>query len=139
MMSAYFHSYQSTASSILNSFSFKESFPVYLKKFFKQHKKYGSRDRKIIADLCFGFFRIGNAATSYSIVEQMVMGYFLTHDVDGGYLAFANPALADKIGASIEEKIDIIEQQFSGFNLAELFPSHSSISAAIESSIFNKL
>ena len=57
-MSAYFHSYQSTASSILNSFSFKESFPVYLKKFFKQHKKYGSRDRKIIADLCFGFFRM---------------------------------------------------------------------------------
>jgi 16S rRNA (cytosine967-C5)-methyltransferase len=75
-MSAYYHSYQSTASSILGSFSFKESFPVYLKKFFKQHKKYGSRDRKIIADLCFGFFRIGNAATSYSIVEQMMMGYF---------------------------------------------------------------
>ena len=104
---------------------------MYLKKFFKQHKKYGSRDRKIIADLCFGFFRIGNAASTYSITEQMMMGYFLTHDFDGGYLAFANPALADKIGASIEEKIDIIEQQFSGFNLAKLFPSHSSISAAI--------
>ena len=131
-MSAYYHSYQSTASSILGSFSFKESFPVYLKKFFKQHKKYGSRDRKIIADLCFGFFRIGNAATSFSIVEQMMMGYFLTHDFDGGYLAFANPALADKIGENIEVKIGIIEQQFSGFNLAELFPSHSSISAAID-------
>ena len=61
-----------------------------------------------------------------------MMGYFLTHDFDGGYLAFANPALADKIGASIEEKIDIIEQQFSGFNLAELFPSHSSISSVID-------
>ncbi|MFM2232201.1 MAG: hypothetical protein RJB31_902, partial [Bacteroidota bacterium] len=69
------------------------SFPVYLKKFFKQHKKYGSRDRKIIADLCFGFFRIGNSASAHSLIDQMVMGYFLTHDVDGGYLAFANPSL----------------------------------------------
>jgi 16S rRNA (cytosine967-C5)-methyltransferase len=130
-MSAYYHSYQSTASSILGSFSFKESFPVYLKKFFKQHKKYGSRDRKIIADLCFGFFRIGNAASSYSITEQMMMGYFLTHDVDGGYLAFANPALAEKIGTPIDAKIDVIKQQFSGFELAELFPCHAAVSAAI--------
>ena len=109
-MSAYYHSYQSTASSILGSFSFNESFPVYLKKFFKQHKKYGSRDRKIIADLCFGFFRIGNAASSYSLVDQMIMGYFLTHDVDGGYLAFANPDLAKKIGEPVNAKIEIIRE-----------------------------
>lgn len=131
-MSAYYHSYQSTASSILGSFSFKESFPVYLKKFFKQHKKYGSRDRKIIADLCFGFFRIGNAASEYSLNEQMVMGYFLTHDFDGGYLAFANPALAEKIGEPIDVKIDIIKSQFSEFQLDELFPCHASISADID-------
>ena len=131
-MSAYYHSYQSTASSILGSFSFKESFPVYLKKFFKQHKKYGSRDRKIIADLCFGFFRIGNAASAHSLIDQMVMGYFLTHDVDGGYLAFANPPLVDKIGENIDIKIEIIREQFKGFQLAELFPCHASVSAVID-------
>lgn len=131
-MSAYYHSYQSTASSILGSFSFKESFPVYLKKFFKQHKKYGSRDRKIIADLCFGFFRIGNAASTHSLNDQMVMGYFLTHDVDGGYLAFANPSLVDKIGETIDVKIDIIKEQFKGFQLAELFPCHASVTANID-------
>jgi 16S rRNA (cytosine967-C5)-methyltransferase len=131
-MSAYYHSYQSTASSILGSFSFKESFLVYLKKFFKQHKKYGSRDRKIIADLCFGFFRIGNAASAHSLIDQMVMGYFLTHDVDGGYLAFANPSLVDKIGENIDIKIEIISEQFKGFQLAELFPCHASVSADID-------
>jgi 16S rRNA (cytosine967-C5)-methyltransferase len=131
-MSAYYHSYQSTASSILGSFSFKESFPVYLKKFFKQHKKYGSRDRKIIADLCFGFFRIGNAASAHSLIDQMVMGYFLTHDVDGGYLAFANPSLVDKIGETIDVKIAIIKEQFKGFQLAELFPCHASVSMDID-------
>ena len=131
-MSAYYHSYQSTASSILGSFSFKESFPVYLKKFFKQHKKYGSRDRKIIADLCFGFFRIGNAASAHSLIDQMVMGYFLTHDFDGGYLAFANPSLVDKIGETIDVKVEIIREQFKGFQLAELFPCHASVSADID-------
>jgi 16S rRNA (cytosine967-C5)-methyltransferase len=131
-MSAYYHSYQSTASSILGSFSFKESFPVYLKKFFKQHKKYGSRDRKIIADLCFGFFRIGNAASAHSLIDQMVMGYFLTHDFDGGYLAFANPSLVDKVGETIDVKIAIIREQFKGFQLAELFPCHASVSADID-------
>ena len=131
-MSAYYHSYQSTASSILGSFSFKESFPVYLKKFFKQHKKYGSRDRKIIADLCFGFFRIGNAASAHSLIDQMVMGYFLTHDFDGGYLAFANPSLVDKIGETIDVKVEIIREQFKGFQLSELFPCHASVSADID-------
>lgn len=131
-MSAYYHSYQSTASSILGSFSFKESFPVYLKKFFKQHKKYGSRDRKIIADLCFGFFRIGNAASAHSLIDQVVIGYFLTHDVDRGYLAFAYPSLVDKIGETIDVKIAIIREQFKGFQLAELFPCHASVSADID-------
>lgn len=131
-MSAYYHSYQSTASSILGSFSFKESFPLYLKKFFKQHKKYGSRDRKIIADLCYGFFRIGNAASACSQHEQMVIGYFLTHEVDGGYLAFANPGLADKIGEAIDVKIEVIKEQFNGFQLDKLFPCRASISADID-------
>lgn len=135
-MSAYYHSYHSSASSILGSFKFNEPFPVYLKKFFKQNKKYGSRDRKIIADLCFGFFRIGNAAVSHSLSEQMIIGYFLTHDVDGGYLTHLNPSLVETIGKPIEEKITIISEMFKGFNLLELFPCHESISNSVDQFTF---
>jgi 16S rRNA (cytosine967-C5)-methyltransferase len=67
----------------------------------------------------------------------MVMGYFLTHDVDGGYLAFANPSLGDKIGETIDAKIEIISELYSGFQLSGFFPCHASISADIDQHAFS--
>jgi 16S rRNA (cytosine967-C5)-methyltransferase len=50
-------SYLLSAQDILAKYKYPEPFHVFLKAQFKEHKKFGSRDRKIISALLFGYFR----------------------------------------------------------------------------------
>ena len=121
-MNAYFISYQKSASSIISSFRGDEPFSVNIKKYFKQHPKHGSRDRKNIADLCFGFLRIGKSADSYTTEDQMLIGFFLTHQQDNGYLEFSKPDWLLKMGEDISEKLNFIISIFPAFNPSLIFP-----------------
>ena len=78
-----FHSHLNTAVSIIKEYDGKEPLANYLKKFFGSNKKYGSRDRKNIAHLCYCYFRPGKAAPSRpspkgkEIEEKVIAGLFL--------------------------------------------------------------
>ena len=51
------HSYQNSAKFILGLYDGSQPFSIFLKNFFSQNKKYGSRDRKAITELCYSHFR----------------------------------------------------------------------------------
>ena len=121
-MGAYFYSYLNTAQSILSSYKFEQPFHVHLKSFFKRNKKYGSRDRKVISNLCFGFFRIGDAANDLAFQDQVIIGYFLSHEYDNGFLAVLQPTWVDKIQQDIDHKLAVVQSTYPLFNQQHLFP-----------------
>ena len=135
-MSAYFHSYQNTASSILDAYSYREPFTFFLKKYFRKFKKFGSRDRKIIADLCFGYFRIGQSALNYSVQDQLIIGYYLTHQFDRGYLEMFSPSLSSSIDREIADKIKLLNTQYPGFDYHKIFPCQDQLSTGIDKDLF---
>ena len=136
-MGAYFHSYQQTASSILTLYGYDLPFAVFLKKYFKQHKKYGSRDRKVIADLCFGYMRMGQSGLTYSMHDQLVIGYYLTHQYDMGYLETLKPQLIDFIGKPILEKIDHLKTFYPEFSTHKIFEFVQELSSGIDDQLFS--
>lgn len=135
-MSAYFHSYQNTASSILDAYSYREPFTFFLKKYFRKFKKFGSRDRKIIADLCFGYFRIGQSALNYSVQDQLIIGYYLTHQFDRGYLEMFSPSLSSSIDREIADKIKLLNTQYPDFDYHKIFPCQDQLSTGIDKDLF---
>lgn len=130
-MGAYFYSYLNTAQSILSSYKFEQPFYVHLKSFFKRNKKYGSRDRKLISNLCFSFFRLGDAAVELPFNDQVMVGYFLTHNFDNGCLAVFKPEWVDKIQLSIEEKLSFVQLAYPSFNQNHFFPDFDNLSDGI--------
>lgn len=131
-MGAYFHSYINTAQNILSSYKFEQPFYVFLKSFFKRNKKYGSRDRKVISNLCFSFFRIGDAANSLDFHDQVIVGYFLTHDYDNGLLSVLKSDWVDAANSSLVDKIELVKVSFPDFNEKKLFPGIELISNGID-------
>jgi len=131
-MGAYFHSYINTAQNILSSYKFEQPFYVYLKSFFKRNKKYGSRDRKVISNLCYGFFRIGDAANSLEFHDQVIVGYFLTHDYDNGLLSVLKSDWVDAANSSLVDKIELVKVSFPDFNEKKLFPGIEFLSNGID-------
>ncbi|MEY4628094.1 MAG: hypothetical protein RLZZ595_420 [Bacteroidota bacterium] len=137
-MGAYFYSYLNTAQSVLAAYRFEQPFHLFLKSFFKRNKKYGSRDRKTISNLCYGFFRIGDAAAELTFNDQVAIGYFLTHTYDNGLLALLQPDWISHVHASTEEKFAVIQSAFVSFDKTKLFPGIENLSESIDEKIFKE-
>src|SRR5688572_11494285 len=110
------YSYLNSAKDILCSYNGEFPFTSWLKQYFKANKKFGGTDRKEISNLCFSYYRLGNAFSNTATDEKLLMGIFLSEDssrviqeLRPEWAAAMSGPLNDKIrfqGAS--DKIDTI-------------------------------
>lgn len=115
------------AQKLILSYKGEEPFSIFLKKYFSSNKKHGSRDRKQIAALCFGYFRLGKGVSNnLSTIEEIELGYLLTHtehekdESEESDLNMNLERVADKLDAS------------------NIFPFADSLSDEINKQAFNK-
>ncbi|NML22805.1 Fmu (Sun) domain-containing protein [Pseudoflavitalea sp. G-6-1-2] len=78
------YSHIQSAKQIIEGYNGKEPFHRYIRSFFAQHKKYGSRDRRQISGLCYAYWRLGAALDGLSVEDRILAGHFLctTGDTD---------------------------------------------------------
>lgn len=129
-----FSSYLQTALHLLNSYDGGLPFALYLKMFFKANRKYGGRDRKQIAALCYGYFRAGQALKGLSMEEQILAGYFLVSNAQTELLNALRPewnAMADK---RIEAKLKVLGCSTNAF---QPFPFCEELSEEIDAQAFS--
>ncbi|MFN5232509.1 MAG: hypothetical protein ACK5CN_07565 [Bacteroidota bacterium] len=136
-MAVFHQQHLRSAIDIIEAYHFNEPFSLFLKNYFRRHKKFGSKDRKTIADLCFGYFRIGQSAHSYTIQEQAIIGFYLTHSADNGFLVHINPDLSKSIEKSLEEKLILLQEYFPDFVASNIFSFKQHLSHSIEHTPFN--
>ena len=130
-----FHSYIATATEILRRYdniddllsslgnnrsgskkTGRQPFASFLKNFFSEHKKYGSNDRKHIAHLCYCYFRLGKAASPFSIEkikEQMLAGLLLCSQTQNDILGALKPEWDDETRRTVNEKFSLLADQIS--------------------------
>lgn len=131
-MAGFYKQHLVSAIDLIKRYSYKEPFAIFLKNYFKTDKKFGSRDRKNIADLCYSYMRLGKSAVEYSIQDQIIIGFFLTHEQDNGLLENFSPLLKNSVDENLEKKIEIISEFFPLFNSSLIFSFQKYISANIE-------
>ena len=110
-----------------------EPFHLQLKKYFALHKKFGSRDRKIISKLCYYFFRTAHLFSKKINEENLYISIFLCEDVSSPLLAFLSPALNDSIHLPTVDKLKMLKQ-----NPINLFPFTDVLSNEINAEQFAK-
>lgn len=70
----YYYSYLNSAVKVLQSYNGCQPFAGFLKAFFSQNKKFGSRDRKQISNLCYAYFRLGKSFAEVPIEQRILLG-----------------------------------------------------------------
>jgi len=126
----YFHRHINYAISILEKYDGREPFHLYLKKYFSQHKKHGSKDRKQIATLCYHYFRVGMAvSSSLSIAEKLLLATFLIERKPSPLLQKLKPEWNEKVALALQQKIEVVKDFFS---LDKLFPFKNQLSDGID-------
>jgi 16S rRNA (cytosine967-C5)-methyltransferase len=123
------YSHINTAELILAQYKGGQPFGLFIKEFFKADKKYGSKDRKRIAALCYGYFRLGKIAEESGLRERILLGLFLASEQPDGLLEAEKPEWNGNTAMSIEDKLDLAGVAFEP---GDLFPALSQLSSALD-------
>lgn len=73
-----FYSHLKSAVTILQSYDGRIPFAYFIKNYFSQHKKFGSKDRRQISELCYCYFRLGKSYPQLTTEQKLVKGYRLS-------------------------------------------------------------
>ena len=128
-----YHSYINSAKEILSQYKGEEPFPSFLRKFFSQNKKYGSKDRKHINHLCYCYFRLGKSMPSISMEEQLLVGLFLCSSESNEILKELKPEWNEAVATNIEEKISLTGISIS---IQNIFSWQNELSETIDANEF---
>ncbi len=133
-------SHFNSAQAIVAAYDGTVPFAAYLKNYFRQHKKHGSSDRKVITQLCYGYFRIGSALPEAFKEQAMLAGWFISSGQEGSLLQHYRPAwnqwLAENTTSSLTERLRFIETVIPEFDLHKIFPLAGEISALVDRNAF---
>ncbi|HMK25261.1 MAG TPA: hypothetical protein VK483_04460 [Chitinophagaceae bacterium] len=128
-----YHSYLNSAKEILSLYKGEEPFASFIKKYFAANKKFGSRDRKEVANLCYCYFRASppsKGGISQPLIPdelQLLKTLFLCSTEPNEILASLKPEWNDRIKFSINEKLSSVNYQ-----LSSVFPWKEELSGGIE-------
>ncbi|MEI8058684.1 MAG: Fmu (Sun) domain-containing protein [Ferruginibacter sp.] len=123
-------SYLNTATRIIESYKGEEPLAVYLKKYFSANKKYGSKDRRQIATLCYDYYRLGKAISG-NTQEDILTGVFLSEPLYNDVIAKFKPDWAAEITKPVVEKIKFLQ-----FPVQKIFPLKAELTAAVHHKYF---
>src|SRR5690242_2307423 len=131
----HFHRYLGFAISLIEKYDGKEPFHLYLKKYFSQNKKHGSRDRKMISSICYGYFRLAFGVSSQlASEEKLLLGIFLTDNRSNKLLQLFKPDWNEKIAGDLNSKIESVKNIF---DLQKIFSFKDELSREIDAEKFN--
>lgn len=106
----------------------------YLTRFFKENKQMGSSDRRMTSRFCYNYFRLGNAYPQTDLIDRLVLAEFLCEN-QSDLVILRNKELADAIQLPIAEKLEIAAR-LKDFDLSNLFPLNTNLSAGIDTDKF---
>ncbi len=127
------HSYINSTRAILSLYKGEEPFASFSRKYFAQHRKFGSTDRKWINHLCYCYFRLGKALGDSPAEERIMTGLFLCSGEPNDLLNALRPEWNEKTGLAIPEKIAMIG---SGLAIETIFPWAHELSTGIDKNEF---
>lgn len=123
-----FFSYLNSAKEILAAYNGGETFSSFSKRYFTQHKKFGSKDRRQISHLCYCYFRLGKSASSLPVEEKILMGLFLCSEESNEILDGLRPEWNEKVSLSMGEKCSMLDTRYS---VLSIFPWKDELSKEI--------
>jgi 16S rRNA (cytosine967-C5)-methyltransferase len=117
---------------ILNIYSGEIPLQGWLKNFYRENPQMGSRDRRVVSEMIFCFFRLGHALRNISREERIITGIFLSNFKKEPILAYLNPEWHELMENTIEEKLEIVRLKYPDFDICEIFPWKNLLSAGID-------
>lgn len=127
-----FQSYFNTAITLIQGYNGTQPLVHYLKGYFSQEKKHGSKDRKYITHLCYCYFRLGFALRELSVKERLRIALFITESEPGYWSYLYRADWVKNWQADREARVAFIEQQYPIFSIQHVYPWKDELSEGVD-------
>lgn len=124
-----YYSYINSAKEIITAYTGAEPFASHLKKQFAANKKFGSKDRKQITQLCYSYFRLGKSLPEVSMEEKLLAGLLLSGRSSNELLQHLKPEWNDVVETSREKKVELFN---AAVDSSSIFPFINELSEGID-------
>ena len=125
-------SYLRSSVEIIKLYTGAIPFAAWLKDYFRQHKKFGSKDRKFVSDLCYCYYRLGRSFNQNSVEERFLIAQFLCH-ADSVFIKELKPEWAEYLSLPLNEKVN-----FFSDDKTRIFPLTDELSNEIDKDLFDQ-
>lgn len=127
------YSHLHTAATVLDQYKGQQPFGIFLKDFFRADKKYGSKDRKRIASLCYSYFRLGKLAAGADTEDRILLGLFVCTTEPDDLLQAIKPEWNEQVALKPEDKLLLAAYPFSP---AAVFPALDHLEKEMDTNAF---
>jgi len=129
-----FYSYINSAAQIIQQYDGREPLASFLQSHFRSNKKFGSKDRKVISNITYSFYRLGKQSENIPIDEKLLIGLFVTSEAENEVLDKLKPEwnqlLKEKGG--LNHRLKIVRTDFPSFDETAFFPWQEELSDGID-------
>lgn len=134
-MKARLDNYIQMALALIERYDGATPLSAFLKQYYAQNKKHGSRDRKLISHLVYTYYRLGKyAATNQQ--QRLLIALFLSEPADSQWSVCLPEAWQQMMQASLGEKCSYLQTQNLTITPAAIFPWIEGLSEGIEKEAF---
>jgi 16S rRNA (cytosine967-C5)-methyltransferase len=125
-----------TITSLVESYHFQKPLVLFLREHFRAHRNMGSRDRRIVTQSVYSFFRLGKSLSSLPLPERIAIGLFIcSKEAD----AFSSWCIQNKsflqpesVSLPAREKLEKLKAKYPASSLEDIFPFKEYLSPEIE-------
>lgn len=131
-----FQSYFNTAVLIIKQYDGTVPLLHFLKQYFSQHKKHGSKDRKWISHLCYNYYRLGHTLKENSVEERLRVALFLCNDSAGNWHILFDETWIGEWKSELRLRVDFVSSKYASFSVNDIFPWTDELSDGIDNEQF---
>jgi len=131
-----FQSHFNTAIRIIQLYDGTIPLTHFLKKYFSENKKHGSKDRKFITQACYNFYRLGFALKAISTEERLKIAIFLCNTNAGEWAILYDDDWLERWNEQLRKKIYFIQSLYN-FSVDDIFPFTDEVSSDLNKDDFN--
>lgn len=121
----------------VEAYHFKEPLSTFLKKFFKNNPKMGSKDRREVSDLVYNYIRVKNAVQSLPIQHGIALANYVCTPTINAFATYWGEKFGLKGLQNAElTALDRLNLNIEGFNEDLLFPATEQLSEKLDKTAF---
>lgn len=128
----YAENYLRSAAAIITAYNGDTPFAGFLKTHFAANKKFGSKDRRYISQICFCYFRTGNSMIGIDMELALKAALYLCNNEPGVWADLFDEQWLQNWPLAVHQRIDFVKNHLAYFNPTQLFSFVSFLSKTIE-------